>query len=320
MTSLMNETSGTRPVIGRNFGIITLVIAMVAMGVAGWGRVAAKDDIVPQSSASLSQLTPGSEPSLTVTGYGEATAPADSALVQLLIGRVQSDFGMGMPVPAMGGDVAVAEGAVQGEVAGATPGADEPMMPESPELGVPLEEAELEPILAALDAAGIAPESVEVVISPIPPDPYAGPYGGGARLEFSVQSPDLAGMNDLVTTVSLTASENGLTLVQAGASYRLDDCTALEDEAQVAAIEDARQRAERLAEQLGVTTGETLLASDFGFYGDPGLDACSPFDVGAIYAEYGGPGSLSLTVPTFDPSRPAEVTVMKQLYLGVAIT
>ncbi len=309
---------------GRRFGIVTLVIAMVAMGSAGWTRVAAQDDVAPLSASALAQLTPGSEPSLTVTGYGEATAPADSALIQLLIGRVQADFGMGI-YDGSGSSVVVGADSTQGEVIEGTPGAGAPEpgispMPIGPGMPEPIDETALEPILTALTGAGIPSDAVEVVISPIASDPYAGPYGGAARLEFTVETPVLAELTDLMTTVSQTALESGLSLIQAGTAYEVEDCQALEDEAQIAAIEDARQRAERLAGQLGVTTGATLLASDFGFFGDPSLGGCGFPDGAGSYASYGGPGSLSLTIPDFDPSRPAEVTVIKQIYLGLAIT
>ncbi len=83
----------------------------------------------------------------------------------------------------------------------------------------------------------------------------------------------------------------------------------------------ARQRAAQLAEQLGVTTGETLLASDFGIFSGPGdAGACAPFGASGSYTSFGGPGELSLSIPDFDPTAPAEVTVIKQLYLGLEIT
>jgi hypothetical protein len=70
-----------------------------------------------------------------------------------------------------------------------------------------------------------------------------------------------------------------------------------------------------------VTTGETLLASDFGFFGGPSDgEACAPYSGSSGYSSYGGPSGLFLTIPDFDPSRPAEVAVLKQLYLGLAIT
>lgn len=324
MRSATDGTPRIRLEIGRRFGIITLVIAMVAMGVASWTRVAARDDLAPRSAAALTQLTPGSEPSLTVTGYGEATAPADSALIQLLIGRVQPEFGMSA-YESSGSSVAVSAGSSQGEVIEGTPGAGAPepgtpAMPIGPGMPDPIDETALEPILTVLTGAGISRDAVEVVISPIAPDPYSGPYGGAARLEFTVENPDLAELTELMTAVSQTASESALTLIQAGTAYEVADCQVLEDEAQVAAIEDARQRAERLAGQLGVTTGATLLASDFGFFGDPSLGGCGFPDGAGSYASYGGPGGLSLTIPDFDPSRPAEVTVIKQIYLGLAIT
>lgn len=120
---------------------------------------------------------------------------------------------------------------------------------------------------------------------------------------LTIQQPELSEINDLMSTVSQTATAAGLSLIQAGASYRVDDCESLEDEAQQAAIDDARQRAARLAEQLGVTTGQSLLASDVGVFGGPGIGGgCAPFGASGSYTSFGGPGGLSLSIPDFDSS------------------
>lgn len=318
------DTPLVRLEIGRRLALVGLAIAVVALSLAGWNHVAARaQGAAPRASrgaANLAQLAPGSEPRLTVAGYGEATAPADSALIQLLIGPAQTDFGMGMSGSRIGEAWAVTGGSSEGEVLEATPMPGTPMSPADGGVSGPIDGAALEPLLTALEDAGIARDAVEVVVNPIPPAPYGGPYSAVARLEFTIQQPELSAINELMSTVSQTAAEAGLSLIQAGTSYQVDDCQSLEDEAQQAAIDDARQRAARLAEQLGVTTGETLLASDFGILSGPsGGESCSSFGESS-YTSFGGPGGLFLSVPDFDPSAPAEVTVGKQLYLGLEIT
>jgi uncharacterized protein YggE len=294
--------------IGRRLVIVSLVVAIMALSVAGWNRVGARqDEIQPVASlnaTSLSQLTPGAEPSLTVTGYGEATAPADSVQIELLIGLAE-DFGMNPRAR----EVPVLVRPDTGN--GATPAAGN---------DGDAEEYALDPLFAVLDEAGIPSEEIDVAISPLAPDPYQGPYSALARLAFTVDDPELAAINALMASASEAAGEAGLAVIQAGAAYQLDDCQALEDEAQQAAIDDARQKAERLADQLGVTTGEIVLASDFGFFGGPdGGGGCAPYDGAGNFSSYGGPGGLFLSVADFDPSKPAEVRVAKQLYLGLAI-
>lgn len=327
------STAGTplvRLEIRRRLGAVGLVIAVVALSLAGWNHVRAAGQGVasraPLAPANLAQLAPGSEPSLTVTGYGEASAPADSALIQLLIGTAQSGFGKSMSGSSMGEFQAVVVAPSEAEVIEGTPDPSAPQQgipvePSGPDASRPIDEAALEPVLSALEAAGLSRDAIEIAISPLASDPYAGPYSGAARIEFTVQEPEQEMLNDLISTVSQRASAAGLSLIQVGATYRLDDCQALEDEAQLAAIDDARQRAERLAEQLGVTTGKTLLASDFGLFGGPGDGGgCSPYGDAGSYTSFGGPGGIPLTLPDFDPSRPPEVIAIKQLYLGLAIT
>lgn len=306
----------------RGLAVIGLVVAMVGVSITGWNRASAQQgDAHPVASlnaASLAQLTPGAEPSLTVTGYGSATAAADSASVELLIGTAQTGYSSSMSGSSSGETVVVVQG--PDTMMDGTPGANPPK-PGGSGMSGAIDDAALEPVITALVDAGVARDSIDVALSPIAADPYSGSYNGAARLAFSVDAPDMAMLNDLIAAASQAASSAGLSLIQAGSEYRMDDCTALEDEAQQAAIDDAQNRATRLADQLGVTTGEIVLASDFGFFGDPSGDGgCAPYDgSGSSYTSFGGPGSLSLTLPDFDPSAPAEVTIVKQLYLGLAI-
>lgn len=294
--------------ITRKLAVVSLVVAMMALSVAGWNRVGAQQDeiqpIASLNATSLAQLTPGAMPSLTVTGYGEATAPADSVQIELLIGQAE-DFGMGprqSDVPVL---------VRPDSENGATPASGN---------NDNADEYALEPLFAVLADAGIPSEEIDIAISPLGPAPYQGPYSALARLAFTINDPELAAINELMTRANQAAGEAGLAVIQAGASYRADDCQALEDEAQQAAIDDARQKAARLADQLGVTTGEIVLASDFGiFEGPAGGGGCAPYDALGSFSSYGGPGGLFLSLPDFDPSLQAEVRVAKQLYLGLAI-
>ncbi|HEV2106975.1 MAG TPA: SIMPL domain-containing protein [Thermomicrobiales bacterium] len=324
MKAPTTDTPLVRLEIGRRLALVGLTLAVVALSLAGWNHVAAggqgAEPRASLGSADLAQLAPGSEPSLTVTGYGAATAPADSALIQLLIGPAQGDFGKGM-YESSSGEVRVVTAGSEVEVHEDTAMLGTPVSHADGGMADPVDEAALEPLLAALEEAGIARDAIEVVVSPISAAPYEGPYSAAARLEFTIQQPELPAINELMSTLSQTAAEAGLSLIQAGASYQVEDCQSLEDEAMQAAIDDARQRAARLAEQLGVTTGETLLASDFAIFSGPSnVGGCAPFGTDEGHVSYGGPGGPFLSIPDYDPSAPPEVTVRRQLYLGLAIT
>ncbi len=101
-----------------------------------------------------------------------------------------------------------------------------------------------------------------------------------------------------------------------GVLYGVADCGAVEAAAQQAALDDARNRAERLAKLLGVTLGEVVGASTADYF-TPGVEGC--LGQGSSYIISSGYGGLSLTVPNFDASQPAEVEVYSSLIVTYEI-
>jgi uncharacterized protein YggE len=97
-----------------------------------------------------------------------------------------------------------------------------------------------------------------------------------------------------------------------GARYDTADCAALVQAARLAAIADAKQRAEGLAQGLGITLGDLTLASEFPFFGSSGTGSCDPTGTSQVFGTY-GPGSE----PAFDPNA-TEVVVTVQVTLTYA--
>jgi uncharacterized protein YggE len=201
----------------------------------------------------------GGGPSIAVVGTGEASAPAEGVVLQIVVRR--NEVGMA-------GD---ATPAVKAFAAGPT--------------GTPLTEAEVQPVVDALVAAGIPAETIEVVIAPAAP--FTGAFGpGSAQILTSGDETVVARLGEIVPPAIEAALAANLLVDQAGVGYTVTDCVAVETAALRDAVENGQAQAEQLAEVLGVQLGELTLASrqpTYGTYGSPGGGACTePLTVDAI--------------------------------------
>lgn len=270
---------------------------VVWSGVGGVLAVLALLTLAPRTA--WAQPITGTESGIVAVGFGEASAPASSASLQFLIGP--NEFGMmgGMP-PDM-----VIEG---------TPGAEG--MPSGMEMFGPpsLTAEQLGPIVDALVAAGATEDAIEVTV----PDVSSAFYGPGGpqtgEIRVNVDQPDAQGLSDLVTAGRDAATNSGLSVFHVGVRYDVADCAALVQQAREAAVADAQERAEGLAQAVGASLGDLVQASEFPYFGPTGSGSCgaegSPEQ---IYGPY-GPG----TDPPFDPSAAAEAEVYVQVSLTYA--
>ena len=279
------------------------------------------------SAAALvrAQVIATATPSVNVHGAGEATVPADTATVQILIGQGGRQFGFSEDASGGGGFVSTGSISASGgppepeRVPQATPetnaadtegavslresrgGRNRRSGPE------PITAERLAPIVAAVaTSAGIAPDAVAIIFSPLATEPF-GERPESARLDFDVVAPTPEALNNAIIAASDAAAANGLVVEVAGVLYRPADCAVVEEEAAMAAIEDARDQAERLAQLLDVTLGGVVGASSDPFFASvPEGEGCSGQQSIFYDSVHGG---LGVTVPIFDPSLPAEVAV-----------
>ena len=245
-------------------------------------------------SAIAQTATTATPTGITVTGYGEASAPAETATLQILVTR--GDYYGGPPPQPRPGDV---------------PGAEEQRL--------------AAPIAQALIAKGIPESAVDVVVSPVLGSSAYGPGGPAvARIDVALEKPDLATVTDLVSAASVAAASESLVLGQIGAGYDVEDCAALERSARETAIADARARAAVQADLLKVNLGELIASSDvpsptattLNYFGVAvPLNGCAP---AAPSVALNGPG-LTITVASFDPAADPEVEVYSQINLTFAI-
>ena len=254
-------------------------------------------------AAPNAQATAGQTPSITATGYGTTSVPADRAAVQLLL----TEFTQNEMSPTELSPTVEPEG---------TPTVTEEET----------DTAAIDLVVAAIAGSGngITAGDVRVTVSPALSGISYGPEPADtARVDLEVPRPRLDLLNTLVTRVRDAAVSNGLTLGAVGVRYLVDDCATLQRQAEEAAIADARVRAERQAELLGVQLGDVIAATDAGsitgalYYGAlaGGTDACTPLAAGGVSF---GPG-VGVTIPAFDPTAPTDAVVHAQVGLTFAI-
>ena len=210
---------------------------------------------------------------LTVQGYGSATAAADEAVIEMWFYRDAYSFngiGAPTPLPLFGGE-------------------DDLIRPDffvEPEPIDPITEAELAPVITALESFGASVEFVDQSYG------YRDPYYSNATLRATMSN--LGSLDDAAGAA--TAAANGLANISNSGSntyFSLSDCSALERAAMAAAVEDAGERADVLADVLGVGRGTVVGASNYS-YSPYGNGSCSSsYFYGPFYAEDG-----STTGPT----------------------
>jgi uncharacterized protein YggE len=245
------------------------------------------------------QVSPADgERSITTIGYGRAAVPAETVEMQLVLSTQEA---YGSPFPRLGPDDTLGEA----------------------------ELTAAEPVVQALVGAGVPEEDVQVLTSPAL-TAFGGQGGRGVyRLDLSLEGPDLNldRLNELVNAAGQAAAEEGQILSFVGARFRVADCGPVRQESRQAANEDALTRAEEQAELMGVELGPQLRSvdgtaaagsSEFAAYAGilpASIGGCDPAtDTDVSF----GPGT-TITVPTFDPTAPAEVEVYTQLTATYAI-
>jgi uncharacterized protein YggE len=236
---------------------------------------------------------------LTVIGYGQASAKADSATLQLLIADPNAQIHQAVEIRP------------NGEMATPAP---------TPEVD---RRAQLTPIVDAIKDQGIKDEAIAVQLSPTPNERVNGPYGVlVGRIDLAVSKPTLDKLNKLFDAVQQAAAREQLALGQIGASYSVKDCQPLNQNARKAAIEDARANAKTQADLLGIQTGPITASADLVsgspltlLYGLPVSGGCTPPTPPLNYGDLG----LDVSLPTFNPAAEPTVTVYAQISLTFAI-
>lgn len=242
-----------------------------------------------------SAVAQGPSEGIQATGIGVASAPAQTAHLQILLGS-SGAFGMGsmemMVVPSGTPSVDMAQAGPMGMMG--------------------LSEEQLGPVIEVIAGAGIGADAMVVTVPSS--NQFFGPGGPEtAEIRATIDQPQGDDLANLVAAIHAAAPNSGLAVLHVGVRYDAADCAALTQQAREAAIADANQRAEGLAQGLGMTLGELVQASESPYFGPTGADSCAPAGTQSDFGPY-GPG----TDPAFDPSA-TEASVTVQVTLTYAI-
>jgi len=253
-----------------------------ASGDKGTGAAAPGSETVGDSTArsagSLSYSV--SNDGLTVTGYGLATADADSAILELYFSTTSS-----YPKPATGSG-------------GTSSGGSAPDSQATP-TATGISEADLQPVIDALTGAGVDRADITFVGGS-----YYDPYYASATLRVTVK--DIGKLGDLMKAASDSSARLTDIYLQGNyVSYTISNCAALEASAMSEAAKDADARSRSLATAISVTRGSITGASS---------DAYSPFGGTACSGGYVGPYPVGGV--TYAEGQPSQV----QVYATVSVT
>jgi len=252
----------------------------------GSGTAVGYDSAIAQKDATrlggaplLQQGTDG----ITVQGYGSATADADSAIIELYFSRngPVSDISQGQSEPGFSGGA-------------------EPVAPDVQEVA-PITEADLQAVIDAIAGAGVAGDKIQFV-----GQPYFDKFYSSATLRATVDNVD--SVDGVVKAANdAAAALAGITVNGTNVSYTVSDCTALEEAAMKAAVEDAGERAQVFGRALGAGVGAVKGASNYSYFGG------TPCDPGFY------PGPYPLGGITYTEGQPREVQVIANISVTYAI-
>lgn len=222
---------------------------------------------------------------ISAHGYGAASAPADSATIQIVVG--DSAYG----------------GPPQAPAPGSTPGEQE--------------RRAVEPVIAALVEQGIPEGDIEIIVGVYVSNMMS--IGGPATavVRFTIESPSVDRIAELIDAATVGAAEERLVVGGIAVLYDVEDCAALEREARQMAIADAEERADLQAELLGVSRGDLITARDVPYGIESAWSVVSPFgpDGGCSPADIDSLMLASYSPMTFDPTAEPEVHVQAQIEL-----
>lgn len=167
-----------------------------------------------------------------------------------------------------------------------------------------LTQTDLEPILAALEAEGITVIETEISQPSSQGLPFPIPgtsQSGGAEIVVALENPEPEDLDRVIEIVKPVGSDR-VTLKTAKVQFELDNCAALERETYQAAVEDAQNRAEAIADSIGATLEMPSVSEPFYTVALPG---CS---LRAL--------SFLNQPQTYKPGMETELQLVRQLFLS----
>jgi Protein of unknown function (DUF541) len=209
-----------------------------------------------------------SDGSLSVTGISQMSAPADQALVILTY----------YPNTYYAGDYSESNPA--------------PQLPQ-------VQPSDLKTVVDAVVAMGVPAANVRAY-----PD-LASP--GSMKVRLMLNQPTQARLEQIIETANVAVTK-GSRYVTSGAvvGYTVSDCQTIEDQARRAAMVDAQNRAEALAEVAGAQVGPVFSLSESVSWSNNYSTTCPSSSDPAAYSDI-------YSLPMYDPAVPPVVKVLYSL-------
>lgn len=173
----------------------------------------------------------------------------------------------------------------------------------------PLTKASLKPIVDALIAIGVERDAIDVQTQ----EPMS---GDSAKLVVKLDKPTRDRVVRIVTVAKDTASKAEQFVLQSvGVRYLVNDCQALARSAYQAAVKDARNRAEAIAQAMGVRLSNMASVAEPPFY-DMLVPLCSQeSSLPSFPFGFGLGGNTS----SYDPNAPAIVQLRRDIFVTYPI-
>jgi uncharacterized protein YggE len=244
-----------------------LTIATVTGTVGAIPQMSYADEVSASGSLDLAQATSDASGSLSVTGTSQMSAPADQAVIVLTYyPNSYYDYSSDPSAP-----------------------------PPSPQV-LP---SDTKIVIDALTAAGVPASNIKAY-----PD-FTSP--GSMRVRLVLDQPTQAKVEQIISDAN-TAVAKGNRYTSSGAvvGYTVRDCQAVENQARQAAMTDAQNRANALANIAGRQLGEVYSLSESVSWGTNYLTICPSSNDPTVYSDV-------YSLPTYDPAAPATVKLVYSL-------
>lgn len=260
------------------FRILSSVLTLAAIattGLIGSPSSQAAESTTPLIEQTSTQLqiaqATGSEDSyngsLSVTGTSQINAPADQAII-LLTYYSNSYY---------------------------SSDSSEPNSSQS----LQVQPADLKTVVDALTAAGIPAGSIKAY-----PD-FTSP--GSMKVRLTIAQPTQARLEELIETANTAATKNNrFTTSGASVGYTVQDCQSVENQARQAAMTDANNRANALANVAGRQIGQVVSLGESVSWGSSYSTTCPATNDPSAYSDI-------YSLPMYDPSLPPVVKVVYSL-------
>ena len=174
----------------------------------------------------------------------------------------------------------------------------------------------LKPIVDALVASGVAANAIEIIVTPSSSSSFPFPFpssGGSAKVVVKLDKPTRDRLQQIVTLVNEAARKNGKIVVQSvNVRYAMKDCQPLVRAAYQAAVKDARNRAETIAQAMNVQLGNVPSVAESFLY-DLFVPLCSEATALPSFLPFGSSAS------PYDPNAAIEVQLRRDIFVTYPI-